>query len=194
MQCELTSPTTLEAEIELPSSLIVTNLPMELFSSDQLKEEFEQLFKNTDETASFHYLSTFRRCRVQFRGADRATAARIHLDFTRFHGKVLRCFFSQVFTPKPDDDEHFLKLPQLEKQFLISPPASPPVGWEQSKEAQPSFNFELLSRLAALAREESTIEVVPAGENCPSIKIFPCPDDDDVPAKPKIVHTSRPPT
>lgn len=52
----------------------------------------------------------------------------------------------------PDIDcDNYLKLPALEKQFLISPPASPPVGWEQAKESEPVVNFELLSRLASLA-------------------------------------------
>lgn len=52
----------------------------------------------------------------------------------------------------PDDNcDNYLKLPALEKQFLISPPCSPPVGWEQSRESEPVVNFELLSRLASLA-------------------------------------------
>ncbi|KRZ90548.1 Calcipressin-2, partial [Trichinella sp. T8] len=197
MQCDLkTELLTGDREIELPSSLIVTNVPAEVFQNLELKHQFEALFKEVDETATFHYLSTFKRCRVQFCSSERATAARIHLDFTSFFGSSLRCFFTQVFTPKSEDDEHYLKLPQLEKQFLISPPASPPVGWEQSKESEPNFNFELLSRLAALAHEEPILELIPASSNCPSIKVHPCQDDeDDAPVvKPKIVHTARPPT
>jgi len=54
-------------------------------------------------------------------------------------------------------DRH-LKPPPLEKQFLISPPASPPAGWEQCHEKEPTVlpssapdTFELMSRLAALS-------------------------------------------
>lgn len=55
---------------------------------------------------------------------------------------------------RPDDeDNHLLKLPELEKQFLISPPASPPVGWEQTREEEPVINFDLISRLTAIAGE-----------------------------------------
>jgi hypothetical protein len=35
-------------------------------------------------------------------------------------------------------DIHYLKVPELEKNFLISPPGSPPVGWEPAKEEPPN--------------------------------------------------------
>lgn len=43
-------------------------------------------------------------------------------------------------------------LPQRTKQFLISPPTSPPVGWEQTEEAtpQPIIDFSLVTALAKL--------------------------------------------
>jgi hypothetical protein len=43
-----------------------------------------------------------------------------------------------------------LALPALEKQWLISPPASPPVGWTQEVEAPPVINYELIERLNQL--------------------------------------------
>ena len=44
-----------------------------------------------------------------------------------------------------------LQPPEKTKMFLISPPASPPVGWEQSREAAPVRNdFHLVSALASL--------------------------------------------
>ena len=43
-----------------------------------------------------------------------------------------------------------LDLPQRTKQFLISPPASPPVGWEQSGEQSPCVDFALVTALASL--------------------------------------------
>lgn len=56
-------------------------------------------------------------------------------------------------------DDGLLKLPPLEKQFLISPPSSPPVGWEQSHEMAPVVcNFDLMAKLAALSVED-TFEV-----------------------------------
>lgn len=48
------------------------------------------------------------------------------------------------------DEQGHLKLPPLEKQFLISPPCSPPVGWVQQSEMAPIVcDFDLMARLAA---------------------------------------------
>lgn len=45
-----------------------------------------------------------------------------------------------------------LELPEKTKMFLISPPASPPVGWEQIHEAPPTrMDFKLVSALASLS-------------------------------------------
>ena len=51
-------------------------------------------------------------------------------------------------------EEAFLQPPPLEKQFLISPPCSPPVGWEQPREGQPVVDYDLLAAIAELAPGE----------------------------------------
>jgi hypothetical protein len=56
----------------------------------------------------------------------------------------------QILSPRTEEDSH-LHVPPLEKQFLISPPTSPPVGWEQPKEDKPAVDYDLLSAMASLS-------------------------------------------
>lgn len=72
-----------------------------------------------------------------------------------------------------------LKPPPLTKQFLISPPSSPPVGWEQTHESHPVINYDLLQAVASLNKSEP-YELHPPDTDAPSIVIHLCDDGDDV--------------
>lgn len=74
----------------------------------------------------------------------------------------------------PAENRH-LRPPALEKQFLISPPASPPEGWEPSEEAQPVLNIDLQSALANLLPGTSH-ELHAATDDQPGIFVHICPD------------------
>ncbi|TIB70162.1 hypothetical protein E3P77_00080 [Wallemia ichthyophaga] len=69
------------------------------------------------------------------------------------HGFLLRVF-SLPPTPTPvstkTHSEFFLSVPGIEKNFLISPPGSPPVGWEPVKEDPPNTETLAEDLVAAL--------------------------------------------
>lgn len=118
--------------------------------------------------------------------------------------------------------EPFLRPPEPEKLFLISPPSSPPVGWEQKVEDPPVVDLNLIAALAQLQPSKSSTsfrrhvsfslvldqshELFSSdhGTNAPSIVIHTCDDPNILPddvnnltrqklIKPTLVQTRRPP-
>lgn len=157
---------------DLPTSIIVTNIHSEVFACPQLKQEMEELFRMFSESATFQWLRSFRRLRVNYDNAIAAANARIKLHQYEFNKKtVITCYFAQPVTPVSNKN---LQPPAPVKQFLISPPASPPAGWEPREENEPLVNHDLLAALASLTPGESH-ELHPQTEDQPAI----------------IVHTAR---
>lgn|SRR6266850_5373425 len=70
---------------------------------------------------------------------DRPTVSRARFAHVTLlsPGFVLRVFRADPTPPTPPS-EALLRPPPLEKNFLISPPGSPPVGWEQIAEDPPN--------------------------------------------------------
>lgn len=108
------------------------------------------------------------------------------------------CNFFQVLP----ESSGSLQLPKPEKHFLISPPASPPVGWEPLEEPVPVINYDLLSAVSALSNEPQ--ELHPETELTPGIIVHGCPNPGEDPSNESeyhplnilprhIVQTSRPP-
>lgn len=134
----------------------------------------ETLFKEFGEVATFQYFKSFRRMRVNFISPSSAAHARIKLHQSRFGDTDINCYFAQPVTPIGlfqlynyyymfwkffrkrehyfflDMEDQYLQLPALTKQHLISPPASPPVGWEPRPEGEPLVNHDLIAAIANL--------------------------------------------
>ena len=148
---------------DLPTSVIVTNVDPRVFKSEELKAEIEGLFKKFGADTSFQYFRSFRRMRVNFTSPSAAAHARIQLHQSHVGETDINCYFAQPVTPIDIEDQH-LHPPALTKQFLISPPASPPVGWEPREEGEPLVNQDLLAAIANLSPGKSS-GCLHSGEN-----------------------------
>jgi hypothetical protein len=54
------------------------------------------MFREFESSASFHYLRSFRRIRVDFSAHDLASAAKAAMDNALVGDYVIRCFFIEV--------------------------------------------------------------------------------------------------
>ncbi|XP_041352055.1 calcipressin-1-like [Gigantopelta aegis] len=180
---------------DLPDALIAANLEERIFDDPEAKAQFEARFLEYDETATFQYLKSFRRARINFSSSGLAVNARIRLHEIDMLGRTMKCYFAQSTPKESANSSTHLHPPPLEKQFLISPPASPPVGWEQMREKEPGINFDLITAIAELAPGEAH-ELHPQSESQPGIVVHICEDPEGFkdPDRLRIVQTKRPQT
>jgi hypothetical protein len=93
--------------------------------------------------------------------------ARIQLHQYKINDSIINCYFAQPVTPVSNKN---LQPPLPTKQFLISPPCSPPAGWAQAEECEPIVNQDLLAALANLTPGE-VHELHAAAESHPQILV-----------------------
>ncbi|XP_018329068.1 protein sarah isoform X2 [Agrilus planipennis] len=176
---------------DLPSSLIVTNIHSSVFKCQDKKKELEDLFRKFDEEVTFQWLPSFRRLRVNFKTPVAATNARIQLHQYKINDSVITCYFAQPVTPVKNCT---LQPPAPFKQYLISPPASPPLDWEPRPEGEPIINHDLIAALANL-NPGSSHELHPPSPGQPGIIVHTAlapPESSAINPKMKIIHTSCP--
>lgn len=94
--------------------------------------------------------------------------ARIQLHEFKINDSIINCYFAQPVTPVSRKN---LQPPAPTKQFLISPPSSPPAGWMQNEELEPLVNQDLIAALANLTPGEVHELHAAAGESQPSIVV-----------------------
>ncbi|KAK1344354.1 hypothetical protein QTO34_014921 [Cnephaeus nilssonii] len=188
-----------------------------VFSAPSLEAKFESLFRTYDKDISFQYFKSFKRVRVNFSSPlppppPGCTCTRRNTLWAAFRAAwpVLAPAFRAALRllhrrPLSLQTLHIgsshLAPPNPDKQFLISPPASPPVGWKQVEDATPVINYDLLYAISKLGPGDK-YELHAATDTTPSVVVHVCEseqedeEEDEMERmkrpKPKIIQTRRP--
>jgi len=113
---------------------------------------------------------------VSFYDEQAAIKVRQEIDGTAFsRSAIAKCYFGE---PTPIDNEtKYLERPDAGKLFFISPPPSPPVGWESREEDAPNKQVhadDLATKLEKLTGKiqtpESPVEQQYSGEELSKLK------------------------
>jgi hypothetical protein len=140
--------------LQLPTppsnTLLITNLQdPSIFRPDNL-QTIRDLINTSAPIHSFAPLKSFRRIIVSFFDEDSAIRIRQILDGEAIMGEQVKVYFGKQ-TEIQQKDEH-LNLPDAGKLFFISPPPSPPHGWEMKLEDAPNKMVHAEDLAEALAK------------------------------------------
>jgi hypothetical protein len=132
------------------NTLLITNLnDPEIFRADNI-QTIKELINSSAPSHSWAPLKSFRRIIVSFFDDNAAIRIRKILDGEAIMGERVRVYFGHRTQIEPKD-EH-LPLPDAGKLFFISPPPSPPHGWEMKLEDAPNKLVHAEDLAEALAK------------------------------------------
>jgi hypothetical protein len=132
------------------NTLLITNLnDPEIFRADNI-QTIKDLINSSAPIHSWAPLKSFRRIIVSFFTDDSAIRIKQILDNEEIMGERVRVYFGNP-TSIETKDEH-LNLPDAGKLFFISPPPSPPHGWEMKLEDAPNKQVHADDLAEALAK------------------------------------------
>ncbi|KAF3225011.1 hypothetical protein TWF191_005859 [Orbilia oligospora] len=199
------------------NTLLITNLKdADIFRSDHL-QGLRDVIASSATLASWAPLKSFARIVCSFYSEEDAIKVRGELDGESLMGHRMRIYFGTHTPVTPPTDQH-LQAPESQKLFFISPPPSPPVGWESRNEEPPNtlvmpedlasalskLSWNTAAQEPAIRRQRSgssTVLFEPSnkdGMTVPGVTVDDFSDDEGAasPAETPsigITHTSRPP-
>ncbi|KAF8839871.1 Calcipressin [Paxillus ammoniavirescens] len=141
------------------NTVIITQVPRNFFQPVIL-EALRDYFAVYGEINRWVPLSSFSRIIVVYYDEESAEQAKRSCDPLTIQPtlgptttlRVFRADRNPIITESSPTDEYFLRPPPLEKNFLISPPGSPPVGWEPIREDPPNTATLAGDLIAALKK------------------------------------------
>lgn len=143
------------------NTLLITNLNApEIFASTNL-ESISQAINEHATIHTFAPLKSFRRIICTFYTVEDAVKIRQVLDGENVLGERIRVYFGAE--TKLDQGDQHLHLPKSDKLFFISPPPSPPMGWEMRDEEPPNKEVhaeDLATALSKLQARPSADEAI----------------------------------
>ncbi|KAF7870499.1 hypothetical protein EAF04_004243 [Stromatinia cepivora] len=132
------------------NTLLITNLKdAEIFRPDNL-QSIKELINTSAPIHSWAPLKSFSRIIVSFFSEESAIRIRQILDGEEIMGEQVRVYFGQPTSISPKDTH--LNLPDAGKLFFISPPPSPPHGWQMKMEDAPNKQVHAEDLAEALAK------------------------------------------
>ncbi|KAI9792413.1 MAG: hypothetical protein M1816_002297 [Peltula sp. TS41687] len=132
------------------NTLLITNLfNPEIFRPDHL-QTIRELINDSAPIHTWSPLKSFRRIVVSFYSAEHAIHIRSLLDGEAIMDERIRVYFGEN-TPIEPVDQH-LQAPESQKLFFISPPPSPPMGWEMRNEEPPNKQVHADDLATALSK------------------------------------------
>lgn len=132
------------------NTLLFTGLnDVDIFRADKL-QSLRDLINRTATIHAFAPLKSFRRIVVSFYDVESAITIRKIWDGEGIMGQRLKIYFGHPTSVQPKADH--LALPDAGKLFFISPPPSPPHGWEVRLEDAPNKMVHADDLAEALAK------------------------------------------
>ncbi|KAJ9619284.1 hypothetical protein H2203_008613 [Taxawa tesnikishii (nom. ined.)] len=132
------------------NTLIITNLDDPVIFTPANLASIRAAIHNHASLHSFSPLKSFRRIICTFHSEEEAITIRKVLDGESVLGNRVRVYFGEP-TRLDTGDQH-LAAPQSQKLFFISPPPSPPHGWEMRNEEPPNKDVHADDLAAALSK------------------------------------------
>ncbi|KAK7553600.1 BcRCN1, regulator of calcineurin [Phyllosticta citricarpa] len=132
------------------NTLLITNLQEPSIFHPSNLVTIRELINSYAPVHTWAPLRSFRRIVVSFFDVAAAITIKQKLDGEIIMGDRIRVYFG-THTPLNPADQH-LPLPKSDKLFFISPPPSPPHGWEVREEDPPNKEVHAEDLAAALAK------------------------------------------